>query len=295
VLILLKLSEAMDSTFIPKNFICADFSLNPLDPWRDLLVAELGELGFESFEEHTHGVKGYIEEAKFAQGSLDHVLGMAGAMVNKSYKTSIVQSENWNKNWEKQFQPLAVDDLCYVRAPFHEKNDAYELELIIHPQMSFGTGHHATTYLMIRQLFGLDLKDKEVLDMGSGTGILAVLAEIRGAKTIDAIDIDEWSFMNMPQNFELNGCKLIKHFQGGKELLVDQQYDVIIANINRNILLDQIQDYARVLVNNGHLLLSGFYEADIPMLLEAAQNVSFEMITTDQKDKWVMIHLCLRN
>jgi ribosomal protein L11 methyltransferase len=285
----------MDNTFVPKNFICADFSLNPLDPWRDLLVAELGELGFESFEEHTRGVKGYIDEGKFVQGSLDHVLGIAGSMVTKSFKTSIIQSENWNKNWEKQFNPLAVDDLCYVRAPFHEKDDNFDLELIIHPQMSFGTGHHATTYLMIRQLFALDLKDKTVLDMGSGTGILAILAEIRGAKNIDAIDIDEWSFMNMPQNFELNSCKLIKHYQGGKELLKDQEYDVIIANINRNILLDQIQDYARVLVNDGHLLLSGFYEADIPKLLEAAQNVSFELINTDQRDKWVMLHLQLRN
>ncbi|MCB0762464.1 MAG: 50S ribosomal protein L11 methyltransferase [Flavobacteriales bacterium] len=281
----------MDKPFAPSYYVCADFSISPIDPWRDLLAAELGELGFESFEETAKGLKAWIPEEMYQEGSLNHVLELAGSQVQHSHTTQRIQNENWNAEWEKNFNPISVDDLCYIRAPFHSPGPDGVMEIVIHPQMSFGTGHHATTFLMVRRMFSLDLNGKMVLDMGSGTGILAILAEKRGAEEVDAIDIDEWSYENMPQNFELNDCTRIQCYMGGKELLDARYYDVILANINRNILLDQMELYAGNLNPGGDLLLSGFYENDVEVLLEAALPLGLELVGSDEQNRWTMLHL----
>ena len=215
-----------------------------------------------------------------------YILGSAEFKIKFSYH-EVIQT-NWNKEWEKNFNPIQVDGLVSVRAPFHE-NPFLKFDIVIEPKMSFGTGHHETTHMMIQHLLALDLENKKVLDMGCGTGILAIFAEMKGAQPTDAIDIDSWCYQNSIENVQRNGCKHITVLEGDSSLLKGKKYDVIIANINRNILLSDMKTYTDCLTTNGVLLLSGFYKADIAIIEREVVKHGLVFDKMIQRNSWVAL------
>ncbi|TPN81255.1 50S ribosomal protein L11 methyltransferase [Aquimarina algicola] len=243
------------------------FNVSPLQPASEILIAELGEVGFESFVETQEGINAFIEKEHWRDDILQDIYVLNSGEFVIEYTIEEIDQVNWNKEWEKNFDPIIVDQICSIRAPFHEKPDT-QYDIVIEPKMSFGTGHHETTHMMIQHLLQIDLKDKRVLDIGCGTGVLAILSEIRGATYIDAIDIDNWCYLNTLENIERNHCKNIIAYEGDASLIVGKNYDIIIANINRNILLNDIKKYALSLSSEGILLLSGFYEQDLEQITE---------------------------
>jgi ribosomal protein L11 methyltransferase len=272
------------------NYIELTISFSELDPWRDILVSNLAEKGFESFVETKTGLQSYIVENEFSENMLSD-LSTFEAITDFTHKT--IQDKNWNAEWEKNFDPVYVDDKLAIVAPFHQGEFSQEMVITIQPQMSFGTGHHQTTWLMSRRLFDLDLKNKRVLDMGTGTGILAVLAEKLGAAEIFAPDIDEWSYRNAQENVALNQCTNVTIGHGDHTLLKGKTFDLIIANINKNILVSHFEHYAAALENNGLLLISGFFETDKADLVEHAKQFGFIFERIDTKDEWALIQLKL--
>ncbi len=272
------------------NYIGYTFTITPLQPASEILIAELGELDFESFEETETGIKAYIQSDKWNDEILNDIFVLKSPEFNIAYSFEEIDQVNWNAEWESNFEPIQVANKVSVIAPFHEKS-GLEYEIIIEPKMSFGTGHHETTHLMIQHLLELDLEEKSVLDMGTGTGILAIFAEMKGAKAIDAIDIDEWCYINTKENTEVNNCTKIKAFQGDASLLKNQKYDVIIANINRNILLTDMDAYDTCLKKGGKLLLSGFYTQDIPFLEQRTKELGLKIQKTFTKNNWVGLQL----
>lgn len=269
-------------------YIGYTFEVSPREPGTEILIAELGYAGFESFVENEAGVIAYIQKPEWNADILKDIFILENDEFKISYTSEEIEQVNWNKEWEKNFQPIEVDGRCAVRAPFHEKTDV-EFDIIIEPKMSFGTGHHETTHMMIQHILNLDVADKTVLDMGCGTGILAILAEMRGAKSLDAIDIDNWCYLNTMENIERNTCSKIKAYEGEASLLVDKKYDVIIANINRNILLKDIATYASCLNENGTLLLSGFYVEDIPLISEECHKHQLKFVENLERNNWVAV------
>jgi len=268
------------------TYIGYHFTITPTQTASDILMAELGELGFESFVETETGLSAYIQKSDWNPLILSQVTSLNSGKFNIVYNKEEIAPVNWNHEWEKNFEPIEIDKTVSIRAPFHEAGNL-QYNLIIEPKMSFGTGHHETTHLMVQHLLALDLKEKNVLDMGCGTAILAILAEKLGAKPIDAIDIDAWSYENSIENVERNDCKNISVFEGEASLLIDQQYDVIIANINRNILLADMDAYNKVLKSNGILLLSGFYKEDIPFIHTAASQYGLTQELSLERNNWV--------
>ncbi len=264
------------------------FEILPREPGTEILIAELGFAGFESFVETELGVVAYIQKPEWNESILEDIYILKNDEFSISYTSEEIEQVNWNKEWEKNFQPIEVDGKCAVRAPFHEKSNV-EFDIVIEPKMSFGTGHHETTHMMIQQLLKLDVSEKSVLDMGCGTGILAILAEMRGARTLEAIDIDNWCYLNTVENIERNNCHKITAFEGDASLLVNKKYDVIIANINRNILLKDIATYASCLNANGTLLLSGFYIEDIPLISEECKNNGLNFVENLELNNWVAV------
>lgn len=252
----------------------------------DILVAELGSVGFESFTENEDGVIAFIQEADWNESLLNDIQILESEEVGFSYEVEEIEQVNWNEEWEKNFEPIIVENEVSIRAPFHS-NPNLKYDIIIEPKMSFGTGHHETTYLMIKHLMALDLRGKKVLDMGCGTGILAIFAELKGAEQIDAIDIDAWCYENSVENIERNHCQNIKVYEGDASILKGRAYDVIIANINRNILLNDIGVYAQCLNSNGELYLSGFYTEDVPQINEAAEKNGLVLSVKYEKNNWV--------
>ncbi|MDN3641760.1 50S ribosomal protein L11 methyltransferase [Lutimonas halocynthiae] len=252
----------------------------------DILVAELGEAGFESFTENPDGVIAYIQKADWNASLLDDIQILQSEEVSFSYDVKEIEQVNWNLEWEKNFEPIVVDNEVSIRAPFH-KNPGLAYDIVIEPKMSFGTGHHETTHLMVQHLRGLDLQGKHVLDMGCGTGILAIFAEMKGASSIDAIDIDSWCYENSIENVARNQCKSISVFEGDSSLLKPKTYDLIIANINRNILLADMKIYAGSLKDQGILLLSGFYTEDIQIINSSAEENGLLLNKKLERNNWV--------
>ena len=252
----------------------------------DILVAELGSVGFESFTENEDGVVAFIQEADWNESLLNDIQILESDEVSFSYEVEEIEQVNWNKEWENNFDPIVVENEVSIRAPFHS-NPNLKYDIVIEPKMSFGTGHHETTYLMIKHLMALDLRGKKVLDMGCGTGILAIFAELKGAEQIDAIDIDAWCYENSVENIERNHCQNIKVYEGDASMLKAKTYDVIIANINRNILLDDIGIYAESLNANGELYLSGFYTEDIDQVNETAEKNGLVLSKKFERNNWV--------
>lgn len=271
------------------HYLGYHFTVEPKDPGNEILIAELGEKPFESFVENDHGLVAYIKKELLTADLLEGIFILSSPEFSISYTVEEIEQVNWNEEWEKNFDPIDVDRRCHVRAPFHPKTDA-EFDIVIEPKMSFGTGHHETTHMMIQHLLGMDLKGKSVLDMGCGTAILAILASMKGAFTVDAIDIDNWCYLNSLENVARNQCNNITVEEGDKSLLPGRSYDVIIANINRNILLDDMAQYAQCLNSGGHLLLSGFYHQDIPAIDECCRALGLQMQNQLERNAWVSLH-----
>lgn len=247
------------------TYLAYHFTINPKEPATEILIAELGEKPFESFVETQNGVTAYIQKQLHTSTILEDIFILQSPQFEISYTVEEIKQTNWNEEWEKNFEPIDVQGKCHVRAPFHPKTNV-EFDIVIEPKMSFGTGHHETTYMMIEHLLEMNLQGLKTLDMGCGTAILAILAEMKGAQPIDGIDIDNWCYQNSIENAERNGCHHITVYEGDAQLLEGKKYDLIIANINRNILLNDMAQYARCLNTKGIILLSGFYEEDIPYL-----------------------------
>ena len=265
-------------------------SIDPIFPGKDIVVARLGEIGYDSFSDIDNGVEAFIPTENFNQELTERIL----AQNTEDWKTTFVledyPDQNWNAKWEAAFAPIEVDDFVRIRADFHEPKSGFGHEIVITPQMSFGTGHHQTTRGVMRAMKSLDLQGKSLLDMGCGTGILAILAGKRGAKDLIAIDIDEWSVNNAKDNFVLNGSPKIDILLGGKEVIPERKFDVILANINRNILQDQLPEYARR-QPSGTLVLSGFFTSDIPTLQSQAEGLGYELQTTLNIEGWAVMVL----
>ncbi|MBU2903970.1 50S ribosomal protein L11 methyltransferase [Arenibacter algicola] len=265
-----------------------NFKVAPVQPASDILIAELGEVQFESFVETEDGVQAYIKKEDWYPNILDDLQILSNPLFSIDYDYSEIEQENWNATWESNFNPIQVGDQCVVRAPFHDKPKV-DYDIIIEPKMSFGTGHHETTHMMLQHILDHDFNGKSVLDMGSGTGVLAILAAMKGAKDIDAIDIDNWCYLNAKENVERNNCSHINVYEGTADLLVDQKYDIIIANINRNILLEDIPSYVKCLNKGGMLFLSGFYKEDIPQISERCAEVGLKFEKNLEKNNWVAV------
>lgn len=263
------------------------------DPdFSDILMAEIAEAGFDTFMEIERGFEGYGEEKNIntelveeIQRKYDHVNPLL-LLYDK------VEKENWNTEWEKNVEPIFVDDKILVRASFHKIDKAYPYEIIITPKMSFGTGHHQTTWLMLKNQLHLVHQGKRVMDAGCGTAILAIMATKLGAAHVDAFDIDEWSVVNGKENIEVNGSKSVNIRQGTiRELKFQNQFDIILANINKNVLLDEVSVYASKLTPAGWLLISGFYTSDIPDLLAASAPFSLAEERRDEREGWACLIL----
>lgn len=264
------------------------FTVEPKELGSEILIAELGELPFESFIDSDLGIVAYIQKDLWNENILDDLFILNSPEFTISYKIEEIDQVNWNEEWEKNFEPIDVDGNCHVRAPFHPKTDA-EFDIVIEPKMSFGTGHHETTHMMIQHLLEIDVTGLKTLDMGCGTAILAILTEMKGAQPIDAIDIDNWCYLNSIENAERNNCKHITVYEGDATLLKGKKYDLIIANINRNILLNDMQSYIDCLNSNGTLLLSGFYTEDIPFIDSSCTEKGLTYVKKFERNNWVSL------
>ncbi len=270
------------------TYIGYNFKVAPLQPGTEILIAELGYAGFESFVETEDGVTAYIQKTDWQPNILESIYILNSNEFEISFTYDTIAQINWNEEWEKNFNPIIVDGLVTVRAPFHSvPNTKYDL--IIEPKMSFGTGHHETTHMMIQHILQNNFEHKSVLDMGCGTGVLAILAEKMGASAVDAIDIDNWCYLNSLENVARNHCAHISVYEGDAKILDTKQYDTIIANINRNILLADIATYVKCLNPNGMLFLSGFYKADIPLIEAECNAHHLKLETILERGQWVAL------
>ncbi|SDE17427.1 50S ribosomal protein L11 methyltransferase [Riemerella columbipharyngis] len=272
-----------------QNYLEFNFQINPLTPWNEILMAELITVGFDSFTETNEGILGYIQKELFQEKDLEqlHIFGMEEVEI--SYIFSEMPNINWNEEWEKNFSPINVENRVQIRAEFHASENL-DYEIIIQPKMSFGTGHHATTYLMIQQMLDMDFRGKKVLDMGCGTGILAIFSKMKGAGDTLAIDIDEWSVENAKENAEGNHTEF-RIEQGTAENLGNETFDIILANINRNILMSDISKYVSVLEEGGSLLLSGLCFFDVDDILEVCTAQKLTLKKKYQREEWVSLLL----
>ncbi|WP_398455571.1 50S ribosomal protein L11 methyltransferase [Sphingobacterium thalpophilum] len=254
---------------------------------KDLLIADLADIGFDTFEDTESGFAAYIPAANLDLQALETLMLNLDEGIEVNYKVNEIENQNWNKLWESNFNPIEVGGQCYVRATFHDTKPDFPYEIIIDPKMSFGTGHHQTTSMMLQYILEDEFEGKAVLDMGCGTGILAILASKKGANTILAVDYDEICVDSVRENSVLNQVDNIEPLCGSYEVLEGRSFDSILANINRNILLEQLPQYAHSIQHNGALYLSGFYEQeDLPMLLEAAQSLGFEFVSKKVLNNW---------
>ncbi|GHC55677.1 50S ribosomal protein L11 methyltransferase [Ulvibacter litoralis] len=267
-------------------YIGYEFTVTPLQPGTEILIAELGYAGFESFVETEEGVTAYIQKDEWNEAILEEIQILSSEEFAITHTFSEIEQVNWNAEWEKNFDSIEVDGTCIVRAPFHPESDV-KYEIVIEPKMSFGTGHHETTFMMIQHVLENDFEGKTVLDMGCGTAVLAILAEMRGASKLDAIDIDPWCFENSEENVARNNCKNITVGLGDAALLKGNQYDIVIANINRNILLNDMAMYRSCLTEGGSLYLSGFYKEDLPIITDCCNKLGFTFVDNKEKNNWI--------
>ncbi len=258
----------------------------PCDINKELLIDELSQKGYDGFVDNEQYIQTYIVEKDFDEAIL---FGLRDYYA--SYTINTLEEQNWNKTWEDNyFQPIVLNDKAIIRAPFHEKKGSFEYELLIQPQMSFGSGHHETTRLIANELFNLKFDGKKLLDMGCGTGILAILSEKLGANDIFAIDNDQWAYENSGENIKLNVCKHINMALGDAALLPDlPTYDIILSNINLNINIENIPYYAKAAKKGSLLLLSGFYEQDIPQVMKLCSSLGYQWLKTEKLGEWVML------
>lgn len=269
-----------------------EFKISCKEPYREILIAELSEVGYDSFLETDEGFDAYIQEDLFDRNSFQQVIDQYHEAASIQVTEGKMPKVNWNEEWEKNYAPIEVGDQVYVRASFHQPRPEFKYEILINPKMSFGTGHHATTFLMLSHQLTIDHSSKRVLDIGSGTGILAIMAHQLGAKIIEAFDIDEWCVENGDENFDLNGMSNVRMGMGTVwEVKPQGEFDIVLANINKNVLLDEMEVYATLVKTNGHLLLSGFYEHDVLDIAEKAFQFGFVEKEVQTKDDWAALIL----
>jgi ribosomal protein L11 methyltransferase len=268
-----------------------EFKIKCLDEFQEILIAELAEIGFDSFLENEDGIDAYILESDFDRDKFDRVIAEYQDAAQISMTEGLMPKVNWNEEWEKNYDPIEVDELVYVRASFHNPKPGFKHEIVINPKMSFGTGHHATTFQMLSHQGELDHKGKRVLDVGSGTGILAIMAHLLGASSVEAFDIDDWCVDNGNENFDLNGLSTRMGLGTIRDVNPVGPFEIVLANINKNVLLDEMGIYASLLTSGGHLLLSGFYTEDIEDLIQAAAPFGLELRKKSSRDNWAALIL----
>jgi ribosomal protein L11 methyltransferase len=273
------------------NYFEINFFITPFEEYiSDVLASELGEIGFDSFVSTEDGLEAYALENVFDEVKLKNLLDNFPFEASIDYKVTQIESKNWNEEWEKHyFEPIVIGNECVIHSSFHKNVPIAKYDIIIDPKMAFGTGHHETTSLVIGRLLQMDLQDKTVLDMGCGTAVLAILAAMRGAKDIVAIDIDTWCTENSIENIGVNNIQGVKVLLGGAELLQGMHFDIILANINRNILLADMEQYAACLSSGGELYMSGFYVQDIPLIEAEANRNGLKLIDYHEKNNWAVV------
>lgn len=253
----------------------------------EILVAELSEIGFESFTEEANELKAYIQKSFFNEKQLSELYVTRDPANGVNLSLREIAQQNWNHEWESNFSPVEVGSTCIVRAPFHEAGTGYKYDIVIEPKMSFGTGHHETTQLMLEAIAELDCEGKRVVDCGCGTGVLAILAAMRGASFVKGFDVEPWACENTEENFKRNGVTRYAVECKGVESIENEQYDIVIANINRNILLGSMKQFSESLPTGGILLLSGFYTQDIDIIKTSAQTHGLSYDSFRGKNNWV--------
>jgi len=271
------------------DYIKTTININPFEEWlRDVLMSQLAEIGFESFMEIESGLEAFIQAKLYDESQFEFVLSSFSEDFSFSVDNELIKSQNWNEEWEKNyFEPLVIGGECMIRAPFHTTFPHAKYEIIIEPNMAFGTGNHETTATIIESILQNDLTGKTILDMGCGTGILSILASMKGAKQITAIDIDNWSFEGTLENAKLNNIKNIEAKLGDANSLGDKTFDLIFANIHKNVLLNDMQAYYEVLNPEGTLIMSGFYTEDIPDIKAKAESLGMKDAGFVEKNNWV--------
>lgn len=265
------------------------FRVKPAEDYQlDLLTDALGQVGFDTFEETEGGLDAYMPTSNFEPDRLEEVLAVYREMFPISYDQTLIAQKNWNTVWESNFEPIAIGSQIFVRATFHDSRPGFPYEIVIDPKMAFGTGHHHTTALMLELMLNTDLKNKKVLDMGCGTGILAIMAAKLGATDITAIDFDPVCYDSTIENASLNQVESIRVLCGSKEAIPVERFDIILANINRNILLDQIERYSQALAAGGEIYFSGFYESpDLEIIKDEAARYGLKYATHQKSADWV--------
>ena len=268
-----------------QNYIEYQFTVVPKEPWEEILLAALQELPFESFNHSETSLLAYVPEILHFEGFLNSISLFEDPSISISVKKKTIKPVNWNAKWESEFQPIVIGDNCVVRADFHP-DQGKRFELIINPKMSFGTGHHQTTHMMLDFALSESFEGKSILDMGCGTGVLAILASMKGAVSVDAIDLDPWCIENATENALKNNCSNVNCVLGSSLTKDIPTYGLIFANINRNILLEQISSYSLALIEGGVLLLSGFYQSDIESLRQCCEAEGLSYEEEKQKGDW---------
>jgi len=265
------------------NYYC--YKVTVEDGLQEVVMAFLSQLPFDTFEETEEGFNAYLPE-KDSTEEVDQQLKTWAAQYNFSFEKGFIPSQNWNAVWESNFEPIVINDFCAVRAEFHPPQSGVKHEIVIRPKMAFGTGHHATTYMMMAAMEGLNFNKAKVLDYGCGTGILAILAEKLGASLIDAVDIEQEAYENMLEHAELNKCYSIKPVHGTLEDIQGEEYGIILANINRNVILDSLKPLHKKLTPDGHLLVSGILLKDRDLVAEKATQTGFTLVKSEQRGDW---------
>lgn len=272
------------------NYIEVIVTVEPKEQGSEVLIAELSELGFESFVDADNGFSAFIQENKYCESELKTLFLNYSAIFKINFNSKTILQQNWNEQWESSFQPIEVDGKCYIRAPFHESKKSFIYDVIIEPKMSFGTGHHYTTQLMIQKLMKLNIRNKPLLDMGCGTGVLAILASLMGANPITAIDTDDWSYENCIENLQKNNIFNVIVHKGNAEILAGKLFHTILANINKNVLMLDMPVYIQSLEKDGNLILSGFFETDVDQLNVKATELGMKLSEKVVNNQWTMLH-----
>jgi len=270
------------------NYFLYRFSCVPAKPTTEILTARLAELDFESFIENENGTDAYVPADVESEEKVQRLIETLEG--NITYEREEIAEQNWNAQWEADYQPVCVERTFRVRAPFHENDPTFAHEIVIQPQMSFGTGHHETTWLVLKELSELDCKGKSLLDAGSGTGVLAIAARKLGANRILAYDIEEWAYQNTAENVALNHAE-IEVRKGDASAIGEETFDVVLANINKNVLLSDMPRFAKALTPGGHLLLSGFFQTDVEDLVAAAEEHGLTKESVRTKNDWAVVVL----